>query len=271
MYVVMDIGGTNTRIGVSPDAQSLEKSEKFPTNPDPKTALKEISSAVEKMVGRDPVTAVAAGITGVMNEDRSTLISSPHLKKWEGTNLKKTWEKELGTRVYWENDAALGGLGEAVFGAGRRKRIVAFITVSTGIGGVRIVEGKIDPSVWGFEPGHHLISSGEKIGEWEEFASGTAMEKIYGKKPEDIDDPDAWISEARMLAIGLHNVAVFWSPEIIVLGGALAQKIPLPQLQSLITEEMKIFPEAPPVEIGTLGDKCGLYGGLALLTQRERA
>jgi predicted NBD/HSP70 family sugar kinase len=271
MYVVVDIGGTNTRIGVSPDAQSLEKSEKFPTNPDPKVALKEISLMIKKLIGRDPVTAVAAGVTGVMDQARSKLISSPHLQNWEGTPLKKLWENELETKVYWENDAALGGLGEAVFGVARRKRITAFITVSTGIGGARITEGKIDPSVWGFEPGHHLISVGEKIKEWEEFASGSAMEKIYGKKPEDIDSPEAWSNEARMLALGLHNVAVFWSPDMIVLGGALCLKIPLDELRMLLKEEMHIFPEVPPIEPGTLGDKCGLYGGMALLTQLERA
>ena len=67
------------------------------------------------------------------------------------------------TDGYLANDSDLDGLGEATVGAGKGFNIVAYITVSTGIGGVRIVGGKIDVSTYGFEPGHQIIDADGSI------------------------------------------------------------------------------------------------------------
>jgi predicted NBD/HSP70 family sugar kinase len=68
-------------------------------------------------------------------------------------------EKFGSAEIAVENDAAIVGLGEANWGAGRGFEIVAYITVSTGVGGAKIVNGKIDEHAVGFEPGKQIIST----------------------------------------------------------------------------------------------------------------
>src|SRR4030066_415253 len=63
-------------------------------------------------------------------------------------------------------DKALGLISdyyEKVKGAGKGFNIVAFLTIGTGVGGARIVGGKPDANVFGFEPGHQIIDLGGNI------------------------------------------------------------------------------------------------------------
>jgi glucokinase len=66
------------------------------------------------------------------------------------------WPTKLGCAAVGRR---CGGLGEAVFGAGKGREIVVYMTISTGVGGARIVGGKIDASAMGFEPGHQIIDA----------------------------------------------------------------------------------------------------------------
>ena len=169
--------------------------------------------------------------------------------------------------VFLENDAALAGLGEAVFGAGKGKKIVAYLTISTGVGGCRIVDGKIDENSQGFEPGHQIIFSDKNIITLENLVSGTAIEKKYGKKPYEIFDVKIWNNVANNLAYGLHNVAVLWSPDIIILGGSMMKKIGIPveRVKFHLSKILNIFPKPPLIKKSKLGDLAGLYGALAHL------
>ena len=64
--------------------------------------------------------------------------------------------------------------------------------------------------------------------------SGTGIESRKGVKPTEITDEADWDEIAEWLAIGLHNVVVTWSPEVIVIGGGLgsAGVIPLDLVRS---------------------------------------
>ena len=52
--------------------------------------------------------------------------------------------------IFLQNEAALEGLGEAVLGSGKDKKLVVLITVGTGVGGVKIVNGRFDDNLLGF-------------------------------------------------------------------------------------------------------------------------
>jgi predicted NBD/HSP70 family sugar kinase len=164
---------------------------------------------------------------------------------------------------------ALEGLGEATLGAGRRKQTIVYIAVGTGIGGVKIHDGIICPTAHGFEPGFQIINYDGHMGYFEEFAGGLAMEKIFGSKPEDLKSENTWEKETRILSIGIHNAIVFWSPEIVILGGGVMQAVNLAKLSGYIAEEMKIFPKLPEIVRSELGEKSGLYGALVYLKQQR--
>lgn len=259
MYLLFEVGGTKTRIGFSNDRATLSDSKILSTPKIPAGFL----NLLKKEVGSQKINAIAGGVPGVLNPERSDLISAPHLPEWIGKNLKQSLEKEFHTRVLLENDAALGGLGEATFGAGKDYKIVAYFTIGTGVGGARIVKGKIDVRTLGFEPGHQLINPAGL--EFEQYISGTALEKEYGKPSDQIEDQNVWDEAARRVALGLTNSILHWSPEIIVLGGGLMEKISVEAIKENIKQNIKVFPILPEITRAKLGELAGLYGALALL------
>lgn len=270
MYIAFDIGGTNTRMAVSKDGKTLSTPTIYPTPTDFTTGIQTFIETAKKLTGGERITAIAGGVPGPMDLKKTMLVKAPNLKNWNNQPLKKILEKELETQVLLENDTAMWGIGEAVRGAGQEFPIMVYMTVSTGVGGTRIVNGKIDASAQGFEPGHQIIDPTGPMcgcggnGHLEAFISGTALQKKYGKAPKEIKDANVWDETAKYLAIGLLNTSVFWSPHCIVLGGSIMKDVDLSRVQAYMQEYNHILPILPAIKKSTLGDEGGLIGALQL-------
>lgn len=228
----------------------------------------------------EEIEGIFGGIAGPLDSLHGKLVNSPNISGWIGKPLKHELERACKAPVFLENDAALVGLGEAIVGAGRGYKIVAYITVSTGVGGARIVGGEIDKSAFGFEPGHQIIFFNEKesrpcdfcgvSGDLESLIGGYSMQERYSKKPHEINDEDIWNEYARLLSVGLNNIAVLWSPEAIVLGGSMIVKKPgisVEKTRNHFEKTLCIFPEKPEIKKAELEDEGGLHGALAFLRQ----
>lgn len=192
---------------------------------------------------------------------------SRNVENWNYDEFRKDLGEMFQAEIFLENDAAMVGLGEAVYGAGRGFSIVSYITVSTGVGGVRIVDGKMDEAAIGFEPGKQIIdaNSGAIL---EDMISGKALSQKTGKHPKEITDPQIWDGHAKLLAVGLNNIIVEWSPDVVVLGGSMITgdpAIPLDKTTEHLKSILKIYPQIPPLKKSELGDFGGLYGSLAYL------
>lgn len=273
MYLLFDIGGTKMRIAFSADGKSFGEPKVIPTPQDFDEGIYLIRDAARELLGDRKIRAAAGGIAGPLDREKTKLVSSPHISKWIQRPLKDELQKILEAPVFLENDSAMAGLGEATYGQCKGKEIVVYITVSTGIGGVRIVDGAIDKSAMGFEPGHQIIDADATIcpecksvqGYFEQYASGSAIESRYGKKAYEIDDPAVWEKEASLLACGLNNTIVHWSPDIVILGGSVMKSVSLERVRFHLRNILKILPEIPLIEKAVLGDFGGLYGALHLL------
>lgn len=275
-YVLFDIGGTNTRVAVSEDLKSFGDVVKFKTPKDFKKGIEEIVKAVKSLTN-DEVRGMAGGIRGVLNGEKTELAHDAKLSAWVEEPLSETLAKKLKTKVYLENDAALSGLGEATFGAGEGHEIVVYHTVSTGVGGAKIENGEIDMYAEGIEPGHQILDIDKTIlGDdveptLENLVSGSAVEKRMGMKPYDIPQDDAlWDQLALYLAHGLRNTVLYWSPDVIVLGGSMIIGNPRIVLDNIIKHTNDVLGnvmECPLIVDAKLGDEGGLYGALTLLSQ----
>ncbi len=275
MHILFDIGGTNMRLAFSADGETIAASKIVPTPRDFAEAVETFENIAKELSGGQTLTNAAGSIAGVLSQDRSTFIHGPNLPGWENKPLKRILEEKLDTEVFLENDCALIGLGEALYGAGKNLPIVAYITVSTGIGGTRIVNGKIDINAMGFEPGHQIIDAGMGLlpdapgNDLEAYIGGNAIEKRLGKKGADIADKKVWDDIARFLAYGLNNTIVHWSPHIVILGGSAMQSIDIDLVRQEVRKILRIFPEPPVIVRASLGDQGGFYGALAYLRQRD--
>lgn len=267
MYLLFDIGGTNSKAAVSEDGKSLKNIKKIPTPPNFNQGILALKQLAGEVSAGQTITTVVAGVAGPLDSQKTMLVSSPHIGGWVNKPLKKSLEEIFKIPVALEHEADLEGVGEAAFGAGSGYKIAANLVVGTGIATTRIIDGKIDQNTYGFEAGHQIIvPNGSPCdcggrGHLESYVSGSGILKIYGKKGEEIDDPDIWDQMAKYLAIGLNNVAVFWSPEVIILGGAVMQSISMEAVISYYKQYLKIFPAAPKIIPAKLED-AALYGGL---------
>ena len=263
-------------MAVSEDLKSFSEPKIYQTPKNYEEGISLFIKTASGLMRGKKVKAVAGGIAGPFDERKRSLIGSPQLKDWVRKPFRQKLREEFAAEVYIENDAALSGLGEAAYGAGQGARIVAYLTVSTGVGGARIVNGKIDEKTIGFEPGFQIIDAdktlcpdcdGMHLGA---MINGRSLEKRFGKKGEEIDDQKVWEDASKFLAYGLNNIAVLWSPDVIVLGGSVMKSIDIKKVEEHLKNILKIFPELPELKPAELGDLGGLWGAMALLKSQEK-
>lgn len=268
MHILFDIGKTKTRMAGSRDLATFDEPRIFETPKDYGEFIQVFSNTARKLADSEKIELVGGGIGGALDKTHSFLPTYLNFKEWALRPIREDLERELRVPFRFENDSAVVALGEAVYGAGRENGIVAYITISTGVGGARIVGKKVDEYVLGFEPGRQILSleSGKTAGH---YLSGVAVEEETGSKPYDIHDPVFWDQKAKILAHFLNNVIVMWSPDVVILGGSMMNEIgiPIPATEKYLKEICKIFPTLPPLKHSELGDLGGLWGAMELLKQ----
>lgn len=270
-YLLFDIGGTHTRVAIADKSETFCKPIIFDTPEDIEEFFQKFRQTVSKLKEKNNIQQLhksAGGVPGTL-QDNNVLIRSPNLKSWVGTRLKDKLQDILKIEVMLENDADMNALGEAEFGLGVEYSIIAYLTISTGVGGSRVVDGQIDKHSRGFEPGHQIISVDglSECKDLESLVSGSGIKEKYNQKPKNITDESIWQEVTQYLAIGIHNTVLHWSPEVLILGGGVMEHaIDIKQLKQEVKQIMTIFPEVPEFIEADLGNKNGLYGALAYLT-----
>ncbi len=270
MYIVADVGGTKTRIAASTDLNSFSEPVIVPTPADYDAGLAHMKDSMLRVAGGEAIQCVSVGLPGVLSRDKRSLRTIANLPSWNNRDFADDIENAVGGATFLENDADQVGLGEAVYGAGKGASIVAYLTVSTGVGGTRIVDGEIDRSFDGYEPGGQYVSMHEPLRNLEDMISGKAIHKRSGIHPEQHGKAHPiWPELAKILGFGIHNAIVFWSPERVVIGGSIMSEVGI-QIDAVRDEVARIltkFPTAPEIVHASLGDVGGLWGGMARLRQ----
>lgn len=271
MHLLFDVGGTKTRVAVSRDGRRFLEPRVFPTPQGFREAVLAFRRVGQELAPRG-IRAVVGGVPGPFTKDKTAIAHSYNLPQWAKKPLKRSLERTLGVPVHLFHDAALAGLGEAVYGAGKGADIVAYLTVSTGVGGARIVNGSVDANAFGFEPGEQKILTTSDVVTLEDLVSGSAFQKRYGKPAYEVRDARAWEDAARLLAHGAYNAIVHWSPDVFVLGGPMitgSPAISLPRVRYHLRRLNRVYPALPPLLKAKLGDHGGLYGALVIARSLE--
>ena len=275
MYLLFDIGGTKTRIAFSQDGYYFDDPFIFSTPQSYHDGISTILSIKEKNAPGNMFCAAVGGVAASFDRGGEKIISGgKQLQDWLDKPIKHDLERAFGCPVHIKNDTMMAGLAQAHLGPAHGYKISVYVTISTGVGGAIIVDGKIDDNTFGFEPGWQIIDAGNALcNGWSEkgylidYISGKSIEENEHKKPSDINDEAFWNSRADFLAIGLHNITTMWSPEIITLGGSLMKSMSFEYIQEKYTESIsKIFPYQQPIlKEAAFGDTVGLHGALAYI------
>jgi predicted NBD/HSP70 family sugar kinase len=219
MYVGIDIGGTKTLVAKLSDKGEIVDSRRFPSNPDYPAFLKQLDENLRQLDLSGDLHC-CAGIPGLVNRDKGTVHALGNLP-WHDKPIRDDISKLLGgATVTIENDARLAGLSEARLVMDKYSDVL-FMTVSTGIGGAFIQNGRIAKALQDAEMGKMpLIHDGEYI-QWEEFASGRGVLKRFNQKASEISDPESWRVIGENIAQGLGPVCCIVQPEVVILGGSV--------------------------------------------------
>lgn len=259
MIVVIDVGGTTTRIGLSRIGVTLDRHIELAT-PNGRNGLSEVAEAAKRLLAGRSAAAVVAGLPATFTAG-GKLHRLSNLPDWNGTDPRHALAGLTKGPVLFDNDALMAGLGEAYAGAGSTKGVMAYVTVSTGVNGARLVDGRLDHSAH-YQIGDQLIGWDPPV-TLEEVAGGRHIQERYGRLPSQVDDPALWQREVRAMAAGLHNLTVHWSPELIVLGGSMMRDIPLVLLEKELRKLPNPYARRPELRPAALGQLGGLHGGLA--------
>jgi glucokinase len=211
-------------------------------------------------IGISEIYVIGMGAAGISNPEAGILFTSPNLPALRNVLLRDIMQDRLGKKTFLINDANAAALGEFYFGAARGIHNFIYITLSTGIGGGIVIDGKIYSGAIGAagEVGHMTIDDNGPTcncgnrGCWETLASGTALARearrqikggvrtsILEYAEKDIDKVTAQTvhsaaqqgdSLAKELiartgyyvGVGLANLINIFNPELIVLGGGLS-------------------------------------------------
>lgn len=302
----IDIGGTKIAIALESSGGERISVRHFPTRAElgPEAILENIASAVREMSAeaRAKLTAVGIGCPGSVDRERGTILLPINLPGWHEFPVVRTVEELLGVPAAIENDAKLAALGEYAHGAGRGFSDIVYLTISTGIGGGIIVDGRLLQRLGAGEVGHMTVlpdgppcgcgargcldalCSGTAIARRAqgELAQGAAsiITEMVGRPDEitaqvvaeAVRKNDAlarrvWDEMIHFLSIGIANVITILAPEAVILGGGVAAtgELLLGPLRPLVEQRAKMVPVGR-VQIlqAALAGESGIHGALVL-------
>ncbi|HPM53346.1 MAG TPA: ROK family protein [Methanoculleus sp.] len=299
--IAVDLGGTNLRAALidSADATILAHTA-APTpasGPSGDAITAAIIDRIETLLASAPgenATAIGVASAGPLDLDRGWVVNSPNIA-FPVVEIVEPLSERFDLPVALINDARAGVLGEWWAGAARGSDNVVYVTLSTGIGGGAVVNGRLLLGATGNagEIGHIPVDTRYNLtcgcgykGHWEAYASAKNLPGFFAawRKEADVRDVafDAGSTRAILEAVreedpvalafmealgqvnarGVSAVIVAYNPDIIVFDGPLARyhgDIVIRHMEPYIDRYLAL----PRLAVSELGGRSPLLGAAA--------
>jgi predicted NBD/HSP70 family sugar kinase len=297
-FVGIDFGREVVRVAVANRAGELlldARSDRLEVAHEAERALaaaNEMASALleETELGPNRVIGAGVAVSAPVRSDAPGFASGVIFPAWAEINAEEILAERLGVSVHLGNDANLGALAEATFGAGRGRRNIFYVMLSEGIGGGVIVDGRIYTGQTGAagELGHIVVNPDGQVcrcgnrGCLATVAGGAALTAALRQSRGPgvtLDELIALAHEGdsgacRLIAdagdaVGrvLASICSLLDPELVIIGGELAPAGE-PLLESIRASlDRWISPASGHryrVVEGQLGAKAEVLGAIAL-------
>jgi glucokinase len=300
----IDIGGTKIAVALENEAGAKLAARRFPTEVrlGPERILENICRAIEEMLAETgaKLAAVGIGCPGPMDIERGLVLSPANLPDWIDFPIVELIKERFGVPVALDNDANAAALGEYFYGAGRGFKDVFYVTISTGIGGAIICDGRIHHGLQAGagEIGHTIVEAdgvrcrcgtrgcletiasgtgiarrmretlaaenGKPVENFGEITAETVVERVRGG---DAAARKIWDETIKYLAVGIGNAVTLIAPEAVIIGGGVAEagELLLEPLRQAIGKNVTMLPiEKVEILKASLGSESGVCGALML-------
>ena len=309
----LDIGGTKLAAGVVDGSGRVHSFvvEATQAEQGPERGLArlfELGRRALAEAGLDPseLGAVGIGCGGPLDVAQGVLLAPPHLPGWRDVPVTALAEEAFGAPAALENDATAAAAAEHRYGAGAGTRNMIYLTVSTGVGGGIVIDGRLYCGATGNggELGHVTVDcngrpcrgcgrrgcleayvSGTSIAEraQEALAASREPSSLAGIAPLTAADVAAaalegdalaqtvWDETVAALACGLTSIVNVFDPELVVLGGGVTgsgEQLLGPVRKRVRAETMRPAGEAASIVHSALGDHVGVVGAAAIVLER---
>lgn len=277
VFIGLDIGGTKF-MAAAADGQGnlLRKPQREDTPVDLQAGIALLNTMIRNAAGGEEILAIGAAIGGPL--DYKTGVVSPlHQPQWRQVPLKEMMEKQWQCPFFVDVDTNAAALGEYAADPQKPERFL-YITISTGMGGGFLLDGKL---YRGMHDGHPEIAH-QSIAYHcnnpagiqcecgvpdclEALVSGNGIRRVYGRPAENLSESE-WEEVTYNIAQGLRNLNVIYLPDVIVLGGGVAvgrgNRL-VEDLQRRLREWVKIIPVSE-VRLSHYGYESTLHGAVTL-------
>jgi glucokinase len=295
LILAADVGGTRMRAALV-DADGVvvvRETASTPADSDVPDALIDLIARTGASAAPSEVTHAVVGLPGAIDYAAGRLLSAPNLPDgWPDSLSAGQLSGHLGLHVHVANDADLAAVGEAAFGAGAGiDDVVAFLTVSTGIGAGVVDRGRLVHGHHSFgEFGHYVIdwrAWREGLpGTLEELASGSGLARqareiglgsldaqavLEAAINNDVGARAIWEDAVAACAAGVCNLVMAFAPHTVIVGGGIGRRPEFfDPLRQVVLQRKEHRPTELSMVVSALGDDAGLAGAAAWVQATKR-
>lgn len=295
----IDIGGTNTKIGLFDQSGNLLAFHTLPTDKtiEPEKFIEQLAQESQRLLsaefkielGDSRIIGLGAGAP-VANYFTGRIEHAPNLG-WSNVPLKDLFQEKFKCQAVIENDANLAAVGENRWGAGKDLKDFILITLGTGVGTGLILDGKLyrGHNALGAEGGHIIIPHEKRrlcscggMNHLESYLSAKGIkqtiQELTGEewrieklgtlfKEKDLRATTIINTIADELVSGLVSMSVLFGPQAFVIGGGVSKlgdsfnQVLKKKLDGLV--HFSLVGKVDIITASLSSDKGAVYGGAA--------
>jgi predicted NBD/HSP70 family sugar kinase len=240
------------------------------------------------------VTFATVGSPGVFEPERGQVALAYALPGWGRHGLVELVQRELGTKIAFENDVNLAALGERWHGLGQGVTDFAYLHLGTGVGMGLVLGGSLyrggagaagevgylplagtnvrDRSSIRRGPLDAAASAGGVVADARRLGMApplTAKKVFELARGGDRKAARVVALEARKIALTIAAIAAVVDPELVILGGGIGANGDL--LLGPVQRELRaVSPFRPRVEVSVLREEATLHGSVSMALEAAR-
>ncbi len=230
----VDLGGTNIRAGKIVGEKIVHLSKlPTPSKGSVEEVLEQIYKTIDDCVDEASLS-IGVGVPSVVDVEQGIVYDVTNIPSWKVVNLKELLEQRYNLPVYVNNDANCFAVGEKFFGKAKSFKNIVGVTLGTGLGCGLIFNGKLyegsncGAGEFGNVP--YLLHTTEYYASGQFFTDEKrvkATDLVIKAQEGDATALKMFAEYGFHLGQALKSILYAYDPEVIILGGSVAQSFAL--------------------------------------------